>query len=218
MDLPIEKILVNLETIIFISVVLMNLVKKNSHLVGLYVAESLALVGMLTLDGILRSSWELIFVAIIVFLVKVIFAPYFFYRFLSRSKLNLLTSTYLNIPTTLVVIVAIVFFTNSDILEPLNSFIYSKTSFPMMLLGSVFISIFILINRKGSLSQIIGILSVENAIAAFGILIGFTQGFAIEAGIVFNILVWIVLAIIFLELIYRKLGTVDVTKLNKLKK
>lgn len=196
----------------------MHVVKKESYLVLLYVIQSLALVGLLAIDSIMQSSWQLGVVALVVFSIKCVFAPYFFYRFVRRRQIAVLTSTYLNVPLTLAVLVGIIFFSNSDIFAPLTAFLPQIRSLPMMIFSSIFMSIFILINRKGSLSQIIGILSVENTIVAFGFFLGLTQTFAIEIGIMFNILVWIVLATIFIELIYRQLGTTDVSELNTLQK
>lgn len=89
---------------------------------------------------------------------------------------------------------------------------------PMMLVSSIIMSIVILINRKGTLSQIIGILSLENTVVAFGFFLGQTQTLLIEIGILFNIVVWIVIATVFIELVYQQLGSVEVTGLNKLKK
>ncbi len=213
-----ESLFLILEVVIFFSVILMHVMKKNRDLVILYVFQSIAVSGLLGIDGITRGSWELSAVALIVFLVKVIFAPYFFYRFVNKSRLNIMTSTYLNVPFTLTILLAIIFFSQSDFIRPLTGMISREASLSTMLISSIFMSIFLLINRKGSLSQIIGILSVENTIVSLGFFLGLTQTFAVEVGILFNVLLWVVLATIFLELIYRKLGTTDVTELNKLQK
>ena len=218
MEIPFEHLLLTCEVIIFISIILMNLVKKNADLVTLYVIESLALVGMLAGDGVREGGGELIIVTLIVLIIKVIFAPYFFYRFLRHSRLSILTSTYLNVPFTLTLLLTVIFFANSALVEPLKNILMKEDPLPMMLVSSIIMSIVILINRKGTLSQIIGILSLENTVVAFGFFLGQTQTLLIEIGILFNIVVWIVIATVFIELVYQQLGSVEVTGLNKLKK
>ncbi|MEI6533099.1 MAG: hypothetical protein WCO06_04625 [Candidatus Roizmanbacteria bacterium] len=213
-----EQIFITLEGLLFTTIIFMNLVRKNRYQVVLYFIQSMALVGLLFSEGIERNSLELKAVAVLVCALKVVFAPYFFYRSAKNSRLNLMTTTYLNIPMTLSAIVLIIFFCNSTIFEPLQVFSIYGPKISTMLFSSIFLSIFILINRKGALSQIIGILSVENSIVALGFFMGLNQTLAIEVGILFDVLVWIVLAIFFIEIIYKHLGSVNVTDLNKLKK
>ena len=213
-----EQILIALEGLIFTTVIFMNLVRKNKHQVILYFIQSLTLVGLLFYEGVVNNSLELKAVAVLVFVLKGVFAPYFFYRSAKNSKLNLMTTTYLNVPMTLTAIVLIVFFCNSDVFQPLHLVFEYGSKISVMLFSSILLSIFLLINRKGALSQIIGILSVENSIVALGFFMGINQTLAIDVGIMFDVLVWIVLAIFFVEVIYKHLGSVNVADLNKLKK
>jgi hydrogenase-4 component E len=182
----------------------------------LYTLQSLAVSALLLSEGLYRNLWGLLVIALIVFLLKVILAPLFFNRFVRKSQMNLLTSTYLSTPLTLVSIILVIFFCNSDVITPLKSYLSVNESVAQMLFASMFSSMFILINRKGSLSQIIGMLSLENSIVAFGFFLGTTQTLMVEIGIIFDLFVWIVLASIFVEYIYRNLRTIDVTTLNKL--
>jgi hydrogenase-4 component E len=216
MTTSIEQILFYLEVIIFISIFAMNFVKKNSQLVVMYIIQSLAITSMITLEGIEKSSWQLMITALIILLIKVGFAPFFFFRFVKKSRLNLSTSTYLSVPFSLLAITLITFFANSAVFQPLSEFIGEDTSLTTMLITCIFTSIFILVNRKGSLSQIIGILSLENTIVAIAFFLNISQTLIIEIGILFDVLIWIVLAVIFIDLIYRNLKTVEVDTLNKL--
>lgn len=216
MPVELEQIAFILAAITFASVVGINLVKKNSHMVILYIIQSLAISLMLGTEGALKGSIDLLIIALIVFLIKVIFAPYFFFRFVRKSQMNLLTSTYLSTPFTLICLIIIIFFTNSEVFTPLANYLGFNTPLTLMLFSSIFSSIFILINRRGSISQIIGMLSLENSIVAAGFFFGTTQTLIVEIGILFDLLVWIVLSSTFVEYIYRKLKTADVTTLNKM--
>ena len=72
-------------------------------------------------------------------------------------------------------------------------------------------------NRKGAISQITGILSLENSIVAFGIVAGLEQSLALQLGIVFDVFVWLIIAIAFVSVVYRKIGSLDVTNMRKLR-
>ncbi len=211
------NILFYLELIVFISIFAINFVKKNSYLVYSYIIQSFAIVLIIASEGFESRAWQLIVISLVVFSIKVVIAPYYFFRFVRKSKQNLLTSTYLGVPLSLLAITLIVFLSNSDVFQPLRSFIGEGTANPTILIASVFTSIFILINRKGSLSQIIGILSLENSIVAIGLFLGITQRLIIEIGILFDVFVFLILSIIFIEMIHKSLKTTDVSQLNNLK-
>ncbi len=218
MHISTDQLFYFFEVVIFIAVILMNLMKKNGDLVKLYVVQSWAVVALLAIDSWVRGSLEMGVVAFVVLVVKGFFAPYFFTRFVRKNNLNVQTSTYLSVPMTMVALLLIISFAHSDVFQPITTLINSSSPLATMLISSIFMSVFMLINRKGSLSQIIGILSVENAIVAIGFFFGLIQTIAIEMGILFDIIVWIVLAMVFLQLLYEQLGASDVSRLNQLRK
>lgn len=196
----------------------MNIVKKNSTLINLYVLQSLAVVGLLGIHAFEKASLTSYLIVLIVFAIKIVIAPRFFYSFINRSKLNLSASTYLTVPLTLIILLALIAFSQSDILKPLNSLINETPEVRMMLMSSILMSLFLVTNRKGALSQIIGVLALENSIVALGFFIGSKQTFGLELGILFDVGVWIVIASVFVSMIYKHFGTHDVTKLTELKK
>jgi hydrogenase-4 component E len=211
------QLLLACEILIFLSIVIMHMVKRNSTLVYAYVLQSAALCVMLGLHAIEKSSIPLLAVTAIIFIIKVIVAPIFFLRLIKRSRMNLSATTYLNVPVSLAILIGIVFLVQSDIFAPVSGLIPAVGSLRMMLLSSIFMSLYLVINRKGALSQITGILCLENSIVAFGFFIGFEQLASLELGILFDILLWIVISTIFAAMIFRHFGTLDVTKLSELK-
>ena len=79
-------------------------------------------------------------------------------------------------------------------------------------------SLFLTINRKGAISQIIGVLSLDNCIFAFGYFLGLEQSIALEIGLLFDVFFWIIISGIFVRMILTHYGTLDVTELRGLKK
>lgn len=206
------------EVIIFVTVILMHIAKRNSTIVAIYLFQSLALVGILVIHAYETSSLNSFIIAFIVFVIKVVITPRFFFKLINRSHLNLSTSTYLTVPISLGVVAGLTFFSQSNVFSPLNTLLAEIPALRMMLISSIFISFFLIINRKGALSQIIGVLSLENTIVAFGFFVGLKQTFSLELAILFDIFLWIAVASVFIRFIYRHFGSYDVTKMTGLKK
>lgn len=206
------------ELVIFLTIVFMNVAKKNTSLITAYVVQSLILVLLLSVQAYEESSMELLAVIVIMCIIKVFIAPHVFLRFIRQNKQNFSASTYLNIPFTLGVLVLLAGFAQSNVFTPLFHIIPSVPILGMFLISGILMSCFLVINRKGILSQIIGILSLENSIFAFGHFLGVKQSGSLEIGILFDVFFWIIISSVFITMIYTHYGSLDVTKLQELKK
>lgn len=211
------QILFFLETLIFISVIFMHLSKKNSSVVSLYMTQSLFVVILLFSSSISHPTFAIAIVAIVFLFVKVIFAPYFFRRLIKRNQLKFSSSTYLNGPMTLIILASLIFFTYSKLFYHLTILSPENANALLLTVAMALTSIFLIINRKGVLSQMIGILSLENALVSFAFFSGLEQIPGLQLGIIFDILVWIIIAIVFASMIYRQFGSLDVSLMKQLK-
>ncbi|MEK7572011.1 MAG: hypothetical protein AAB553_07095 [Patescibacteria group bacterium] len=201
-----------------VSSVMMHIVKKNNTLVNAYIMQSLCLIILLGVELSHQFSLGLVVITLVMVMIKIIIAPMVFSGIIKQSHLNLSTSTYLNIPMTLCVLLALLGFAQSDVLSPFFLLLPVGSEMRIMLIGNLFMSIFLIINRKGALSQIIGVLSLENAIFVLGLFLGIRQLHALELGILFDIFFWIVASSMFVKMIYQKFGSFDISSLNQLKK
>ncbi len=206
-----------LETLLFSSVILMNLARKNFQVVYLYAAQSLIITFVLFNSALRDMSFLLLAVVMLTFLVKVIVAPYFFSGLLKKHQLHFTASNYFNIPMTLVGLTAITIFSFSHFLRPLIILAPKNENALLLAMAMMFASIFLTMNRKGVLSQMVGILSLENAIVSFAFLSGLESSVGPQVGILFDILVWIIIASIFASMIYRHFGSFDVSTMKSLK-
>lgn len=206
-----------LATIVFAASVFLHLTKKNTSAVRLYMAQSSAIGVLLLLSALDRFS-QLLAVAIIATVtVKIVIAPYFFFRLAKRTGLLFSAGSYLNTPLTLLTIAALLAITQSPFFTSLSLLAQPEDMLLRLAFGTILISIFLSINRKGALSQILGILSLENGIVAFALFAGLEQSPGFQLGITFNILIWLVIATVFAGMIFGKFGSLDVTKMRKLK-
>ncbi|MBK5225808.1 MAG: hypothetical protein JJD96_04435 [Thermoleophilia bacterium] len=204
-------------TIIFASAVFLHLTRKNTSAVRLYMVQSSAIAALLILSSFDRFSPLLIVAIVATVAVKIFIAPYFFYGLIRRHQLKFSVNTYLNTPVSLMVIAALLVLTRSDFFSALAVLATSGDKMLRLAFATVLISLFLAINRKGALSQMIGILSLENGIVAFALFAGLEQSPGLQLGITFNILIWVIIATVFASMIFRKFGSLDVTAMKKLK-
>lgn len=212
------QLLFFLETILFASVIFMYLAKKNSTVIFLYSVQSLVIAVALFYSSFKIQSWSLVGIAILVFIVKVVASPYFFFWLVKKYKSQFSTSTYLNSPLTLVVLALLTAFAYSDFWRPLAMALAPQSGSALaMSLALIFISIFLIVNRRGVLSQMIGILSLENSIVSFAYITGLEASAGPQLGILFDMSVWIGIAVVFVSMIYRHFGSLDASAMQSLK-
>jgi len=204
-------------TLFFVSIVFLHIVKKNITTVILYSLQSLAIVLLLVNSFLETGKNSLLFVACLVLVVKVILAPAFFINSINKFKLKFLVTTYVNTPLTLISVTILTAFAHSKLFISLAHIIPINEHLLYLALSAIFISLFLIVNCKVALSQIIAVLSLENSIVAFGFFAGLEQSPILQIGIVFDIFVWIIIATVFISMIQKHFGSLDVTEMKYLK-
>lgn len=202
---------------LFLSIVFLHLVKKNPQAVIAYGVQSFAISLILFISFLETRNMVLLFVVLVTFVVKVILAPIFFTRLIERHKLIFSVSTYLNMPLTLIVFASFTAVAHSQKFYSLTNTIPAHHALLALALSAIFISLFLVVNRKGAFSQVIGILSLENSIVAFAIFAGLEQSPALQLGIIFDIFIWLVIATVFISMIYQHFGSLDTSMMKHLK-
>lgn len=205
-----------LDLIAFLATIGLNMVKTNRNLIRLYIIQSLVVTAFLFLLAGAEANRGLLVVALLTLCVKVIVAPLFFSRLVRRYGSRFTVNNYLSTPLTLVVLMALVLFSYSQVFEPLALLVPEAFGVLPLNLALILLSIFMLINRRGAFSQMIGILSLENSIVLLASFIGIRQTVALEMGIIFDIVIWMIIAQVFISMIYRQFGTLNVTKMKRL--
>ncbi len=203
-------------TLIFITIVFLHIAKKNYAVAVAYGIQSFGIVMLLINSYIQTRSPTFLFIALLGVIVKVIAAPIFIIHHINKHELRYSVSTYTNLPLTLIIVATLTAIANSRIFIPLVTIIPANRELLTMSLSALLISVFLIINRKGAVSQIVGVLSLENSIVAFGLFSVIDQSLILEIGIVFSISVWIVIATVFISMIYKHFGSLDVTQMKHL--
>ena len=204
-------------SIVLLTIVALHILKKNSGAVTAYSLQSLAVTLIILAEAITADSLSLVLVAICTFIIKVIAAPIFFDKLIKKHGAIFSVSTYLNAPISLIVIAALAAIAFSDKFAPLTTIAGSNQLLLQLALSSIFLSLFLIVNRRGALSQIIGILSLENSIVCFAVLASLEQSAMLQIGILFDIFIWIIIATVFVSMIYAHFGSLDITNIEHLK-
>ena len=201
----------------FLTLVYLHIAKKNLAAITAYAIQSLVVVIILLNSFLETGNTYLYIVILLTLIVKVILAPIFFMRLIKRHEVKFSASTYLNTPLLLIVIAILTFIAHSYKFAPLTNIVPGNQVLLSLALSSIFLSLFLVINRKGVLSQILGILSLENSIVAFIVFAGLDQSASLQTGVIFDIFIWIIIATVFMSMIYRHFGSYDVTSMKNLK-
>jgi len=202
--------------IVFLTVVFLHISKKDFGAVIAYSIQSLAMVAILFFSFLQTHDISLLYIVAMTLLVKVVLAPIFFVRLVKKYALVFSVSTYLNTPLTLIIIAALTAIAHSQKLFSLTNIVPVNHAMLALALSTILLALFLIVNRRGALSQIIGILSFENGIVAFGIFAGLEQSFGLQMGIIFNILLWLIIATAFVSMLYKHFGSLNVTSMKQL--
>ncbi|MHB0867318.1 MAG: NADH-quinone oxidoreductase subunit K [Thermoleophilia bacterium] len=211
------QILLLIITVLFAAAVFLHLTRKNYSALQLYMVQSTAIAVLLFSSLLERFSVLGLIALVATVLVKIGVTPYYFSRLIRRHQLKYAVSTYLSTPLTLVVVSGLVALTQSGFFQPLAGLSAAGDKPLRLAFATILISIFLCISRRGALSQILGILSMENGIVAFAMLAGLEQSPGLQLGITFNILIWVTIATVFAAMIFRQFGSLDVTAMKHLK-
>lgn len=206
------------DTGFFLVTIFMHTTKKNGILITLYLLQSLLLSVFLFYSAITGGDKFLLYAAIVSFIIKVVLTPAFFYRFTAKNRLFFTSDTYLSTSLTLSIIFGLSIFSYSMVFQtPSFNAISPTIGYAPLHLAGLLIAFFVTVNRKGAFAQIIGILTLENWVVYIAALTGFRQTFGLDLAITFEIIVWLTIAIIFVMLLKRHFGTMEVIGLSHLK-
>jgi hydrogenase-4 component E len=195
----------------------MHLTKKNDSAAIAYGVQSLAVVAIMFGSFLETRNVSLLIVILMTLAAKVFLAPIFLIKFIKKHKLAFSANTYLGAPFTLIIVAVLAVIANSYKLEPLTAIVAGHKTCLSLALASMFVSLFLIVNHKEAISQILGVLSLENSIVAFAIFAGLEQSASLQLGIIFDICVWFVIAVAFMSMIYKYFGSLDVTSMKDLK-
>lgn len=192
-------------SLVFMLALGMNVLRKNKTLISLYVLQSLAVAGALLFLSFEEGAVGLLYAALLTLAVKAVIAPVFLGRLIRTYSIHFSASSILSTPLTLLALALITGFAYTIS----GKLVSAETSGVPLLFAAIFSAFFLMINRRGTLSIVLGILSLENGVVLLSYALGTAHTFALEFTVAFDIAVWIAIASIFLGMLYREFGVVE---------
>jgi hydrogenase-4 component E len=150
-------------------------------------------------------------------LLKVLLLPYLLHRLIHRLNVRWDVETLINIPTTMLVGIALVIF-SFNLAAPISQLAEGITRGLIgIALASVLLSLLMMLTRRKAVSQVVAFLALENGL--FFAATSATQGMplVVELGIALDVLVATFIFGVFFFQIRETFDSLDITHMEKLK-
>jgi hydrogenase-4 component E len=200
-----------------VSVFLMVGQKALFTTIRLYGVQSLLLAVIATTIAISERRHDLFVTAALTASLKGILIPWFLMRMIDRIGIHREIEPFLNVPASLLVSLALTVVGYRV-----------STGFPLgargvshhligVALSMLLIGLFLMVTRKKAITQILALLTVENAV--FLVAVGVTSGMplVVELGISFDVMLAVLILGILVHRIVDRFESMDVSRLSKLK-
>jgi hydrogenase-4 component E len=189
--------------------------------VGAYITafawQSAVLAALTAAVGYFGSDRQLYVVAVLLFVIKAVAIPRLLRRVAQRFTAGREPASYVNTGTSLVVSGLLVLLAYAAA-RPLEAIADMPTRAGMPLaMGLLFVSLFVIVSRRMAVTQVIGFLMLENAIALLAVLATYGVPLIVELGVFLDVLMGFLVMQIFLYDIHDTFSTTDVDVLSRLK-
>ena len=184
-----------------------------------YRYQSIVLAGVTAIIGYVTGIWEIYIASGLTLVIKSIIIPKVL-TYVTRKleiEFKLETNPYVSIRASVIIsalLVALSYFLIQQI--PFKSDQIVNAYLPVSM-AQFFIGLFVLVNRRTVLSQVVGLLIIENGLFLFAMALTHGVSLLIEVGIFVDILVGILISSVLLFRISRTFDSLDVGKLENLR-
>lgn len=191
--------------------------RRIVSLINLFAIQGAALVAASFLLGYVTHHADLYVSGVLTLVLKVIFIPWMLHRLIRRLNVRWDVETLLNIPTTMLVGIALVIFAFSLAL-PVSRLSDSIAGGSLgIALACVLLSFMMMITRSKAVPQVIGFLSMENGLIFAATTVTNGMPMIVEFGIALDVLVGVLILGVFMFQIREKFDSLDIRNLETLK-
>jgi hydrogenase-4 component E len=191
--------------------------RRIVSLINLFMMQGMALVVTSFLLGYATNQPDLYVSGALTLVLKVILIPWMLHRMIRKLNVRWDIETLLNVPTTMLVGIALVIFSFSLAL-PVSRLSSSLAGGSLgIALSCVMLSFLMLITRSKAVPQVIGFLSMENGLIFAATAVTSGMPMIVEFGIALDVLVGVLILGVFMFQIREKFDTLDIHHLETLK-
>ena len=191
--------------------------RRIASLINLFALQGAALVAASVLLGYAGDNQDLYVSAALTLVLKVMLIPWLLYRVIRRLNVRWDVEPLINVPTLMIVGIALVIFSFSLAL-PVSRLSPSIAGGSMgIALACVLLAFLMMITRSRAVPQVIGFLSMENGLIFAATAATNGMPMIVEFGIALDVLVGILILGVFMFQIREQFDSLDIHHLEKLK-
>jgi len=218
MSLEIFSRLASLFSFLVLGTTILLIVRQSlTGQVRVFALQSFILAMLAAVVAAFARDSVLLGVAILVLIIKGIVLPRVLARAVTNIGLERAAAPYVSTPLALAVcgaLIVVAFY----VMVPISSSNPLPTAGAMPLaFAGVLIGLFVTVNRRRALTQILGFLTLENGIFLLALLATYGVPFIVEAGIFLDVLVAVLIMEVFVYRIKENFDSSDVGQLGELK-
>ncbi len=209
-----------LSTGILVTAFLIVSSKTLAFYVRLFAVQSILLGTISLLIAYRYAEMPILIAAILTFAIKVVTIPMVLNKIIERIRVRKEIDFSINITVSLIICGAIAILANSvaePILEVQRAGSIFTTKVLPISIAVMLIGLFIMISRKKAITQIIGLLTMENGLFLSGLSITHGMPLIVEVGIFFDILVAALILGLFVFRINQSFESIDIDSMRSLR-
>jgi hydrogenase-4 component E len=185
--------------------------------IRLFAVQSLFLAIVAATIAVSAGRHELFVMAALTFALKAMLIPWFLMRVIDRIGIHREIEPFLNVPASLLVCLGLTvvgYRVSTGFPEGAGGVSHHLIG---VALSMLLIGLFLMVTRKKAITQILALLTVENAV--FLVAVGVTSGmpFVVELGISFDVILAVLILGVLVRRIVDRFESMDVSRLSKLK-
>ncbi len=191
--------------------------RRILSLIHLYAWQGVVLALNSVIVGYSSDQTHLYYSALITFALKAILLPWILHRLIVRLNIRWDVETLLNIPTTMLVGIALVIFA-FNLALPITELAGTITRSTLgIAIAVVLLSLLMMITRRKAVPQVIGFLALENGLFFAATSTTYGMPLAIELGVALDLLVGVLILGIFFFQVRDAFDSLDLRHMEKLK-
>ena len=191
--------------------------RRILSLIYLFTMQGATLALATAVVGYVTSQHHLYLSAGLTFLLKVLLIPTLLHRVIDRLGIRWDIETLINIPTTMLIGIAVVIFA-FNLAIPISHLSSAVAGGTMgIALACVLLSFLMMITRAKAVPQVIGFLAMENGLFFAATSATYGMPMVVELGIALDVLVGVLILGVFMFQIREQFDSLDIRHLEKLK-
>lgn len=186
-----------------------------------YRYQTIVLAGSAAVVAYLTGVWEIYVAAALTLVIKAIIIPKVLLRVTRkiRDELKMEANPYVSLRLSVIIsalLVALAYGLTQEVFATSKIDRIAEAYLPVSL-SLFFIGLFVMVNRRIALNQVVGLLIIENGLFLFTLALTRGVSLIIEIGIFADILVGIIISAILLHRISQTFDSLDIGQLEKLR-